>query len=66
MLSLNIPLIILIQFFVYNEEISFIKIAIIVSLFIAILAVKVDPNEKLVIKKQSLVYLGYFRFTLLF
>lgn len=52
MLSLNIPLIILMSIFVYNEEISFIKIAIIVSLFIAILAVKVDPNEKLVIKSN--------------
>ncbi|MGY3803979.1 EamA family transporter [Pigmentibacter ruber] len=53
MLSLNIPLIIIMSIFIYHEEISIIKIAIIVSLFAAIIVVKIDPNEKLVIKDNK-------------
>ncbi|WGL59257.1 EamA family transporter [Pigmentibacter sp. JX0631] len=53
MLSLNIPLIILMSVFVYHEEIDSIKIAIIVTLFAAIIIVKIDPNEKLVIKENK-------------
>lgn len=53
MLSLNIPLIIIMSIFIYHEEINIIKIAIIVSLFAAIIVVKIDPNEKLVIKDNK-------------
>lgn len=52
MLSLNIPFIILMSVFVYGEELTLIKMGIIVSLFIAIIVVKIDPNEKLVIKNN--------------
>ncbi|WP_397599970.1 EamA family transporter [Silvanigrella sp.] len=53
MLNLNLPFIILMSVFIYGEELNLIKILIILTLFIAIIIVKIDPNENLVIKNKN-------------
>ncbi len=53
MLNINLPIIILMSVFVYGEELNYIKVAIIFLLFIAVLLVKLDPNEKMVIKDKK-------------
>ncbi|WP_286190599.1 EamA family transporter [Fluviispira vulneris] len=53
MLNINLPIIILMSVFIYGEELNNIKIAIIFLLLIAVLLVKLDPNEKMVIKDKK-------------
>lgn len=50
MLNLNIPFIILMSVLFYGESINLLKIIIISLLLISVLIVKIDPNEKFVIK----------------
>lgn len=53
MLNINLPFIILMSVFIYGEEINAIKLLIILFLFVAILLVKIDPDEKLEIKDNK-------------
>ncbi|KAB8033553.1 DMT family transporter [Fluviispira multicolorata] len=53
MLNINLPIIILMSVIIYSEELGYIKLAIIFLLFIAVLLVKLDPNEKMVIKDRK-------------
>jgi len=61
MLNLNLPLIILMSVLFYGEQLNYIKILIILFLFLGLILVKFDPNEKLVIKNKRwfwFVFLG--------
>lgn len=53
MLNLNLPFIILMSVFIYGEELNLIKVLIILTLLVAIIIVKIDPNENLVIKNKK-------------
>jgi drug/metabolite transporter (DMT)-like permease len=57
MLNLNLPLIILISVVFYNEELTLFKIITISLLIIAIVLIKIDPNENIAIKSKSWFYL---------
>lgn len=52
MLNLNLPLIILMSVLFYGEKLDFIKILIILFLFLGLILVKFDPNEHMVLKNK--------------
>lgn len=53
MLNLNIPLIIFMSVFFYGETFNLVKVFIIALLLLALILVKFDPNEHLVIKNNK-------------
>jgi drug/metabolite transporter (DMT)-like permease len=53
MLNLNLPFIILMSVIFYGEELNLVKFLIIIILFVAIIMVKFDPNEKFVVKDKK-------------
>ncbi len=61
MLNMNLPLIILMSVVFYGESLDAIKILVILCLLAGVVLVKVDPNERLVIKSRKwflYVFLG--------
>lgn len=53
MLNLNLPLIILMSVLFYGEKLDAIKVLVILCLLAGVVLVKIDPNERLVIKSKK-------------